>query len=56
MLAGSDVVSHPVIEWHAGLTEHIISPKYNFIEVTLTYLSLSVYINQSFSEDNCWSA
>ena len=53
MLAGYDVVSHPVIQWYAEKTEHIISPKYNFIEVTFTYLSLSIFIYQAFSEDDC---
>ena len=43
MLPGYDVVSHPVIQWYAGKTEHILSPKYNFIEVTLTYLSLTYH-------------
>ena len=43
MLSGYDVVSHPVIQWYAGKTEHILSPKHNFIEVTLTYLSLIYY-------------
>ena len=53
MLTGYDVVSHSVIHWYTGQAEHIIYKKYNFMEVRLIYLSMQIFMNQSFSRDNC---